>query len=153
MEALIRAHSVPLIVHPVRAHRALLNRSVGIKIFLLASPPGTGSPRKGVFLQNVFPPARGLKRMKVRAHVFFEGLVQGVFFRANTVRCAESLGLTGWVRNTGDGRVEAVFEGDKEAVEKAVEWCAAKQPYAQVRSKSVEFSEHRSEFDAFSIVP
>jgi len=91
--------------------------------------------------------------MRTRAQVLFEGLVQGVFFRANTQRCAEKLGLTGWVRNTADGRVEAVFEGEEEAVRQAIDWCATRQPYAQVRSKRVEFSEYKGEFETFSIVP
>ncbi|MCU0859295.1 MAG: acylphosphatase [Thermoplasmata archaeon] len=83
----------------------------------------------------------------------FEGLVQGVFFRANTRRCAEEMGLTGWVRNLPDGRVEAVFEGEEAKVRQAIEWCATKQPYAQVRSKEVELSEFKGEFEMFSIVP
>lgn len=91
--------------------------------------------------------------MKVRAHAVFEGLVQGVFFRANTQRCAEGMGLTGWVRNLPDGRVEAVFEGEEAKVRQAIEWCATKQPYAQVRSKEVELSEFKGEFEMFSIVP
>lgn len=83
--------------------------------------------------------------------MFFEGLVQGVFFRANTKKCAETLGLTGWVRNTYDGMVEAVFEGDEEKVEAAIEWCATKQPYAKVDRRQVEFSEFKGEFDSFSV--
>ncbi len=90
--------------------------------------------------------------VRVRAHVFFEGLVQGVFFRANTQRCAEELGVTGWVRNTSDGRVEAVFEGEEGIVNEAIDWCATRQPYAQVRSKDVELSEFKGEFDMFSIL-
>ncbi len=85
--------------------------------------------------------------------MFFEGLVQGVFFRANTVRCAERLGLTGWVRNTADGRVEAVFEGEEESVRAAIEWCSTKQPYAKVRSVQTEFSDFKDEFDCFCVVP
>jgi len=76
-----------------------------------------------------------------------------VFFRANTMRCAEKLGLTGWVRNTADGRVEAVFEGEEDAVRAAIEWCSTKQPYAKVRSTQTEFSEYKGEFDGFSVVP
>ncbi|MCD6383946.1 MAG: acylphosphatase, partial [Thermoplasmata archaeon] len=48
--------------------------------------------------------------MKVRAHVFFYGRVQGVFFRANCQRKAMELGVSGWVRNLPDGSVEAVME-------------------------------------------
>lgn len=91
--------------------------------------------------------------MKVRARVLFEGRVQGVFFRAHARKCAESLGLTGWVRNTSDGKVEAVFEGEEKAVMDAIEWCASKQPYAKVDSKRVEMSRATDEFDMFSIVP
>ncbi len=58
-----------------------------------------------------------------RAHVVVSGMVQGVFFRAETRDRARSLGVDGWVRNTPDGEVEAVFEGDDERVDSMVEWC------------------------------
>lgn len=80
-------------------------------------------------------------------------MVQGVFFRVNTQRCAEGMGLTGWVRNLPDGRVEAVFEGEETKVRQAIEWCATKQPNAKVRSKEVELSEFKGEFEMFSIIP
>ena len=85
--------------------------------------------------------------------MLFEGLVQGVFFRVNTQKCALSLGLTGWVRNREDGSVEAVFEGEEEAVKAAIDWCAAKQPHARVEWKRVEFADATGEFETFSIVP
>jgi acylphosphatase len=87
----------------------------------------------------------------IRAHVFFEGRVQGVFFRANTLGFAQELGVSGWVRNTHDGRVEAVFEGDEDIVRRTIEWCETRQPFARVSSKKVEFSEPTGEFDGFSI--
>jgi len=59
--------------------------------------------------------------MKKAAHVIFRGRVQGVFFRANTQERAQNMGLTGWVRNTDDGSVEAFFEGEEDAVRKAIE--------------------------------
>ena len=52
--------------------------------------------------------------MKERAHVVVSGRVQGVFFRYETKREAEKRGVTGWVRNLHDGRLEAVFEGEEE---------------------------------------
>jgi acylphosphatase len=58
-----------------------------------------------------------------RARVVIHGRVQGVFFRAETRDRARSLGLDGWVRNTGDGSVEAVFEGDDDRVGSLVGWC------------------------------
>jgi acylphosphatase len=57
-----------------------------------------------------------------RIHVFVSGQVQGVFFRAETARRARELGLGGFVRNTPDGRVEAAFEGEADAVDSMVEW-------------------------------
>jgi acylphosphatase len=59
------------------------------------------------------------QRRRVTAH----GRVQGVFFRDSTRREAERRGVAGWVRNTGEGTVEAVFEGDADAVERMVEFC------------------------------
>jgi acylphosphatase len=59
----------------------------------------------------------------VRKRVIVHGRVQGVFFRDATRRLAEQHGITGSVRNTTDGTVEAVFEGSPDAVEKLVEFC------------------------------
>lgn len=58
-----------------------------------------------------------------RVHVWIGGRVQGVGFRFATCEQAEQLGLGGWVRNLGDGRVEAVFEGPAAEVAQAVAWC------------------------------
>ena len=60
------------------------------------------------------------------------GLVQGVYFRAETRARARSLGLTGWVGNRTDGQVEAVFEGERERVESMVDWCRHGPPGAVV---------------------
>jgi acylphosphatase len=57
-----------------------------------------------------------------RVHVRIRGRVQGVFFRAEAQARAESLGVTGWIRNAPDGTVEAAFEGDEERVDSMVEW-------------------------------
>jgi acylphosphatase len=57
-----------------------------------------------------------------RARVVARGRVQGVFFRDSTRREAESAGVAGWARNRSDGAVEAVFEGDDEAVDRMVEF-------------------------------
>ena len=56
----------------------------------------------------------------MRRRVVVHGFVQGVFFRDTTRRLADRHGVAGWVRNTWDGTVEAVFEGDEEAVERLV---------------------------------
>lgn len=65
----------------------------------------------------------GMVGAMIRAHVVVSGRVQGVFFRYETRRRAQMEGLVGWVRNIPDGRVEAVFEGPEEAVERMVRWC------------------------------
>ena len=58
-----------------------------------------------------------------RVRVVVHGRVQGVFFRDSTRRRANQLGVAGWVRNCPDGSVEAVFEGDGQAIERLVEFC------------------------------
>jgi acylphosphatase len=58
-----------------------------------------------------------------RVRVLVRGRVQGVFFRAEARERARSLGVAGWIRNAGDGSVEAVFEGADEQVDSLVEWC------------------------------
>jgi acylphosphatase len=58
----------------------------------------------------------------VRRRVVVHGRVQGVFFRDSTRRQADSLGVAGWVRNRPDGTVEAVFEGEPDAVERMMGW-------------------------------
>jgi acylphosphatase len=58
-----------------------------------------------------------------RTHVVVHGYVQGVGFRFAVEREARSRGVSGWVRNRDDGKVEAVFEGEREGVEALVEFC------------------------------
>jgi acylphosphatase len=74
-----------------------------------------------------------------------------VYFRDYTRRKAHTLGLTGWVRNLWDGRVEAVFEGEARAVQQAVDWCDVGSPYAQVESVEVSYEAPTGEFDGFHI--
>jgi acylphosphatase len=63
--------------------------------------------------------------------------VQGVFFRDDCRREAVAAGVTGWVRNRGDGRVEAVFEGEPDAVDRLVSWCRTGPPSARVSDVEV----------------
>jgi len=88
---------------------------------------------------------------KISARVVVHGRVQGVFFRAETRHTAQTLGLTGWVRNLPDGTVEAVFEGPADAVEQAVAWCRTGPPYALVSAVDVTRGEYTGAFDRFSI--
>ena len=81
----------------------------------------------------------------VRAHVVVNGKVQGVFFRSDTMEKAISLGLAGWVRNLPVGEVEAVFEGERAAVEQAVKWCHRGPSHAVVQSVDVGWEEPEGE--------
>lgn len=87
-----------------------------------------------------------------RAHLIISGRVQGVFFRARTKAMADSLDLTGWVRNLRDGSVEAVFEGSDEAVEQAVEWCRKGPSRAIVDNISRKEGPYTGEFESFKVV-
>lgn len=73
----------------------------------------------------------------IRKHVVVRGQVQGVGFRYSTSAEATRLGLTGFVRNTLDGAVEAEIEGDAASVARMLEWLAAGPPWARVESVDV----------------
>ena len=81
--------------------------------------------------------------------MFVSGLVQGVFFRQNTKRQAQSQGVFGWVRNLPDGRVEAVFEGDQTQVEALVEWCNRGPVSARVENVEVSYEPFVGDFLGF----
>jgi len=86
-----------------------------------------------------------------RAHLIISGRVQGVFYRAFTEDVAHSLGLKGWVKNRGDGNVEAIFEGKKEDIESAIRSCYKGPPAARVNNIDVKWEIFKGEFDAFSV--
>ena len=88
---------------------------------------------------------------KVRAHVFISGMVQGVFFRQRTKQQAENLGVTGWVRNLYDGRVEAVFEGEEENVKALVDFCRKGPRGAVITNVDVAFERFTGEFRIFKV--
>jgi acylphosphatase len=73
----------------------------------------------------------------VRARTLVRGRVQGVWFRQSTAERARELGVAGWVRNLGDGGVEAVFEGGPDAVTQAVDFVRSGPPRADVTSCDV----------------
>lgn len=87
----------------------------------------------------------GEKGDLVRAHVYISGHVQGVFFRATTREQADRLGVAGWVRNLPDGRVEAVLEGPRPAVQACLQWCHHGPPGARVTGVEVEWEAPRGE--------
>ena len=89
--------------------------------------------------------------MKARAHVYVSGRVQGVFFRGEAQDEARRYGLTGWVRNLADGRVEAIFEGEKENVEKLIEFCRRGPTGARVTKVDVTWEDYTEQFKSFTM--
>ena len=89
--------------------------------------------------------------MRVKAHVFISGRVQGVFFRYETKRMALRRGVSGWVRNLPDGRVEAVFEGEKSDVEEMIRFWHRGPPGAIVRDVEVIWEQPTGDLKGFQI--
>ena len=88
---------------------------------------------------------------QVRAHAVISGRVQGVFFRVETQRAAEGFGVFGWVRNRPDGTVEAVFEGEHQAVDDVLNWCKQGPGMARVEKVDVGWQDYTGEFKSFDI--
>lgn len=86
-----------------------------------------------------------------RAHLKVKGRVQGVFFRAHTQETAEHFELTGWVRNTPDGAVEIIAEGEENNLNSFVEWCHKGPPSAMVSAVECQYSNSSGEFSSFRI--
>ena len=86
-----------------------------------------------------------------RVHVFITGKVQGVFFRAETKKQASESGLTGWVRNLNDNRVEAVFEGSENNVRKMIDWCKKGPRFAHVKGVKIAEETPVNKFEDFEI--
>jgi len=89
---------------------------------------------------------------RARAYLRIYGRVQGVFFRSSMREIAKKNGVTGWVRNVGDGSVEAVIEGEKKALERVIEWAHRGPPLARVDEVKVKWDKYRGEFEDFSIL-
>jgi len=87
----------------------------------------------------------------VRLHAVVEGRVQGVNFRYYTVRTARSLGLTGWVANRRDGRVEAVAEGPRAALEEFLAFLRQGPPAGLVTGVDVRWGPASGEFSDFMV--
>lgn len=89
--------------------------------------------------------------LKIRAELVIHGRVQGVFYRQSTRDMARAHGLCGWVRNRPDGTVEAVFEGERGAVQAAIDWCQHGPPAAHVSGVDVNWTDARGETSGFEI--
>ena len=86
-----------------------------------------------------------------RAHLYVSGQVQGVFFRDSARKRAERLGLTGWVKNLPDGRVEALFEGPSEKVREMVRWCEQGPSHAEVEDVDTDFEAPEGDLTSFEV--
>jgi acylphosphatase len=89
--------------------------------------------------------------MQINRHVLISGRVQGVFFRASTKQKAEQLGVKGWVRNTSDGRVEAVFQGNEDSVKEMIKWCHNGPSLSRVDNIDIEEKQISNKLYDFSI--
>ena len=87
----------------------------------------------------------------VRAHVWVTGRVQGVGFRAHVEYYARQIGVTGWVRNVGYDTVEAVAEGEREKVERFIEWMKEGPMASRVDESRVEWEAVTGEFREFGV--
>lgn len=88
--------------------------------------------------------------MKKRMHVYYSGRVQGVGFRFTAQAIAADLGLTGWVKNLGDGRVELLCEGRENDLKKALEKIDS-QLSGYIRQKAINWMATSGEFNNFEI--
>jgi len=89
--------------------------------------------------------------MEARARVLITGVVQGVFFRREITDHARRLGISGWVKNLQDGKVEALVEGEKARLDELIRFCHVGPPGAIVRRVEVEWSDYLGEFRGFKI--
>jgi acylphosphatase len=88
-----------------------------------------------------------------QAHVYISGFVQGVGFRAYVRSKARKLGVNGWVRNLSDDRVEAVFQSDKETIQKLLKFCNRGPFFADVTDVVIDWEEAEEEFSEFKKLP
>ena len=79
------------------------------------------------------------------------GRVQGVFFRAETKKTADSLNINGWVRNLPNGCVEALFEGDGQQIQQMITWCWKGSPGSAVTHVETQACNDTDQFDSFEI--
>jgi acylphosphatase len=90
------------------------------------------------------------KKVMSTVHLLIKGKVQGVFYRASAKEVADELQLTGWVKNTSEGDVEAMVTGSNEPLQQFISWCKQGPARAVVNDVQVTFKEEE-QFDTFKI--
>ena len=86
------------------------------------------------------------------SHVFITGFVQGVGYRGFIREKARKLGLTGWVKNLADNRVEAIFQGPKEQIDQIIKICEKGPFLSEVKDMEVVWENINEDFESFEIV-
>lgn len=86
-----------------------------------------------------------------RATLLISGRVQGVAFRHYTCQFAQGQGVRGWVRNLPSGEVEALLEGEADAVRTVIDWCRQGPPAAEVSAVKIQWGTYSGEFLDFVI--
>lgn len=94
---------------------------------------------------------QGFKNLK-QVRILVSGRVQGVFFRSRTKDVADKLGVTGWVRNLPDGRVEVLAAGEKHLLDQLISWCKKGPIFAEVRKVKVDWQAPKEFFDNFETI-
>ena len=89
--------------------------------------------------------------MIANAHAMISGTVQGIFYRSAVRSRAKILFVNGWIKNLPDGRVEGVFEGDRDDVDELIAFCRTGHPQAAVLDIDVEWQRPRGNFIGFEI--
>ncbi len=87
-----------------------------------------------------------------KAHVFVSGFVQGVGFRHFVRKKALELGLTGWVKNLPDNRVEALFQGDEKKINEVIEICRKGPFLSEIEDVIVNWVEDQEMYEEFRII-
>lgn len=88
----------------------------------------------------------------MKKHIFITGRVQGVGFRHFTRKNADKIGITGWVKNLPDGRVEALFQGPEQKVNKLIDRCKEGPISAYVKEIDVNKAEDTKDHDSFEVI-
>ncbi len=88
---------------------------------------------------------------KIQIKVIIKGLVQGVFYRVHTKNTADKLGVKGYVKNLANGSVEAVFEGDTQAVAMMIDWCHKGPEISRIDHVDTQEIKPLSDFKTFEI--
>ena len=84
-------------------------------------------------------------------HLFIKGKVQGVFYRASAKKKAEELSISGWIKNTSEGHVEAIVTGNEQQINDFIKWCKSGPDRAIV--DKIDVNDHEfEEFDSFKIL-